>query len=115
MYNKIVLVGHVGQEIKKIETSTEMTSFSLAISEKRKEEMITHWIDCVCFGKTAELSQKLLGKGKKILIEGKLNTRKDNENRKWTNIIVEKFLLLTPKEQEQKNQEKVDNTADYPF
>jgi single-strand DNA-binding protein len=76
--NKVIIMGNLGQDPKKVETSTgnDMCRISLATSEKRGDKEFTEWHNIVCFGKTAELVMKYMKKGKTLLVEGSLRTNK---------------------------------------
>ena len=76
--NKAIIMGNLGQDPKRVETKndTVMCRFSLATSEKRKDEEFTEWHNIVAFGKTAELVLKYMKKGRTLLVEGSLRTSK---------------------------------------
>jgi len=65
--------------------------------EGEKKE-ITTWHSCVAWGKTAELTGRLLTKGKKIAVNGKITyndyTDGDGINRRVAEIVVSEFLML---------------------
>ena len=103
--NKVQLIGHVGSdpEIKNFEGGRMLASFSLATNESYtndKGEKVdqTQWHRLVAWGKTAELIDKYVNKGKEIAIEGKLTHRsydgKDGEKRYMTEVVVNEVLLL---------------------
>lgn len=76
-FNKVVLVGRLTRdpEVKQAGSSS-VASFSLAVGQtyvsngEKKEE--TSFFDCEAWGKLAEVFQKHTGKGKQVLIEGRL-------------------------------------------
>lgn len=75
--NKVILVGRLTRdpEIKQAGT-TSLASFSLAVGRsyvsngEKKEE--TDFFDCEAWGKLAEVFKKYTGKGKQVLISGRL-------------------------------------------
>lgn len=82
--NKVILVGHVGQdpEVRYTPDGTTITNISLATSEiwqdkftGEKKERI-EWHRVVLWGKKAEIARDSFRKGAKIYIEGILRTRK---------------------------------------
>jgi single-strand DNA-binding protein len=88
--NTVKLIGNVGNNpnIRTFERS-KLASFSLATKEtyeNQDSEEITkiQWHNIVAWGKIAEQCEALIGKGKFILIEGKLQTRNylNKENKK---------------------------------
>jgi single-strand DNA-binding protein len=80
--NKVILIGHLGQdpEVRFTPSGAAVANFSVATNESwtdksgTKQEK-TEWHKIVVWGKTAEICQKYLKKGKQIYIEGKLQTR----------------------------------------
>ncbi|MCU7613845.1 single-stranded DNA-binding protein [Chryseobacterium sp. GMJ5] len=103
--NKVTLIGHTGKEIEMttFENGNAKASVSLATSDhytNAKGEKVeeTQWHNLIAFGKTAEIFQKYVPKGKEIAIEGKLTYRsyddKDGIKRYITEIKVDEILLL---------------------
>jgi single-strand DNA-binding protein len=77
MYHKITLVGNLGRdpEMRYLGSGSPVTNFSMATSEKwtgqdgqRQERTI--WWRVSVFGKTAEICNEYLKKGRKVLVEG---------------------------------------------
>ena len=103
--NKVQLIGNVGQEptITNLESGKKVVRFSLATNEhykdaKGEKQTDTNWHNVVAWGKTAEIIEKYVTKGKEIAIDGKLTTRsyEDNEGikRYVTEVLVSEILLL---------------------
>ena len=98
MVNKVIIVGNLGHDpqLRQMENGTEIATFSVATSEKWKDkngekQSKTEWHKIVAFGKVAEIIGKYLGKGSKVYIEGKLQTRSwedDAGQKKYTTEIV---------------------------
>ena len=104
MKNRVQLIGHVGQEpeIKNLE-SGKLANLSIATNENytnAKGEKVeqTEWHRITAWGKTAEIIEKYVSKGKEIAIEGKLSYRnyddKDGNKRYVTEIIATEIILL---------------------
>lgn len=80
--NKVILQGNLGRdpETRTFDSGNSVTNFSLATSERRKNgdswEDHTEWHNCSAWGKTGENIQRFFQKGRKILVEGKMSTRK---------------------------------------
>ncbi len=81
--NKVILMGYVGRdpEIRYIETRC-MASFPLATTERGRRsasgEMMperTEWHNIVMFDSAAEIAEKYIRKGTRLLVEGKLRYR----------------------------------------
>lgn len=80
--NKVIIVGNLGQdpEIKTLGSGQSVANLSVATSESwtgkdgNKQER-TEWHRVIVWGKQAENAAKYLGKGSKVYVEGKLQTR----------------------------------------
>lgn len=103
--NKVTLIGFTGKEVEIVnfENGGIKASVSLATNDhytNAKGEKVeeTQWHSLVAFGKTAEIFQKYVQKGKEIAIEGKLTYRsyddKDGVKKYITEIRVDELLLL---------------------
>ncbi len=106
--NRVQLIGNPGAdpEVKTLETGTKLARFSLATNESYKNskgEKITEtqWHNLVAWGKTADLVEKYVRKGKELGLEGKLVNRQyettEGEKRYITEIVVQEILLLNNK------------------
>ncbi|TXD81114.1 single-stranded DNA-binding protein [Subsaximicrobium wynnwilliamsii] len=80
--NKVQLIGNLGKDpgIMKLESGKTLAKYSIANNESYKNakgELVkdTQWHNIVAWGKTAEIMEKYLIKGKEIAIEGKLTSR----------------------------------------
>lgn len=103
--NKVQLIGHVGQEpnITNLDNGKKVVRLSLATNEQYKngqgeKQTDTNWHSLVAWGKTADIIEKYVTKGKEIAIEGKLTSRsyegKDGVKRYVTEVVVSEILLL---------------------
>ncbi|APU67923.1 MAG: single-stranded DNA-binding protein [Bacteroidota bacterium] len=103
--NTVQLIGHVGNdpEIVNLESGKKLAKFSIATNENYKNskgEKITdtQWHNIVAWGKTAELIENYVPKGKEVGIEGKLTSRsyedKDGIRRYITEVVCNEILLL---------------------
>ncbi|MEY8849615.1 single-stranded DNA-binding protein [Psychroserpens sp. XS_ASV72] len=103
--NKVQLIGNLGNdpEIVKLESGKTLAKFSIATNESYKNaegEKVTdtQWHNVVAWGKTAEIIEKFVTKGKEIAIEGKLTNRSwdDNDGKKHyvTEVVVNELLML---------------------
>jgi single-strand DNA-binding protein len=97
--NRVQLIGNVGNdpEIKTLEGGKKLASLSIATNESytnEKGEKVeqTEWHRVTAWGKTAEIIEKYVTKGKEVAIEGKLSHRsyddKNGEKRYITEVIV---------------------------
>ena len=107
--NKVMLIGHLGDNVKMhyFEGGGSIGRFPLATNESYTkkdtgEKVIqTEWHNIVVRNKAAEICEKYLSKGDRVYIEGKIKTRKwqdDGGNDRYsTEINVDDFTFLTTK------------------
>lgn len=105
--NRVTLIGHTGKEVEMINFEKgKLAKVSLATNDyytnaagEKVEE--TQWHNLVCYGKTADIMQKYVEKGKEIAIEGKIIYKtydgEDGKKRYSTEIRVEELVLLGAK------------------
>lgn len=107
--NKVQLIGNLTRdpELKYIQQGNAFCIFGLATNrswvpsegQERREE--TEYHKLVAWGKLAELCSQLLTKGRKVYVEGRLQTRSwetaDGQQRTTTEIVVEDMILLDSK------------------
>ncbi|WP_125718273.1 single-stranded DNA-binding protein [Flavobacterium ustbae] len=104
--NKVQLIGNVGNdpEIKNFDNGKKNAQLTIATHERYtndKGEKVeqTEWHRVIAWGKTAELIEKYVVKGKEIAVEGKLTHRsyddKNGEKRYVTEVVVNEILLLS--------------------
>ena len=103
--NKVQLIGNTGNdpEIINLESGKKLAKFSIATNEnynndKGEKVTDTQWHNVIAWGKTAELIEKYVTKGKEVAIEGKLTHRsyedKSGEKRYVTEVVAGELLLL---------------------
>ena len=104
--NKVILIGNLGQdpEVRFSPSGTAVANLNLATSDtwmdrqsgQRQER--TEWHRVVLFNKTAEIAQQYLKKGSKVYIEGRLQTRKwqdqNGQDRYSTEIVANDMQML---------------------
>jgi len=107
--NKVMLIGHLGDEVKMhyFDDKNCVGRFPLATNEtytnKQTNERVTNteWHNIVVRNKAAEICEKYLSKGDKVYIEGRIKTRKwqdDKGNDRYsTEIYCNDFTFLTTK------------------
>lgn len=124
--NKVMLIGNVGKdpELKHTPSGIPVVSFNLATTDSWKDrsgnlQEHTDWHTIVAWRGLAEICQKLVKKGARVYIEGKLQTRKiedKNGNRKHiVEILADNMLLLDGKrnkEDQDYSQPLMDNDSD---
>ena len=105
MINKATLVGRLGAdpEIRNMGDGSPVANMRLATDESYKNaagEKVqqTEWHRVVTFGRLAEVAQDYMRKGRLIYVEGKLRTRKwqdqNNIDRYTTEIVASQIRML---------------------
>ena len=102
--NKVILVGNLGKdpESRTMQNGNKVVTFSLATSEtwndkasgERKEK--TEWHRVVIFNdRLAAVAERFLRKGRKVYVEGSLQTRKwtdqQGQERYSTEVVIDRF------------------------
>lgn len=105
--NKVLLIGNLGDDVKlhHFDEQNCIGRFPIATTESyisRTGERITEteWHNIVTRNKLAELCDRYLKKGDKVFVEGRIKTRKWDDNgqmRYTTEIVANSIEFLTPK------------------
>jgi len=117
--NKVQLIGNLTRdpELRYTPQGTAVCTFGLATNrswttdnnEKREE---TEFHRIVAWNKLAELCSQLLFKGRKVYVEGRLQTRnwtaQDGSQRQVTEVVIEEMIIL---DNRQSTEEEVSETA----
>ena len=106
--NKAILVGNLGRdpELRQTPNGQSVVNFTLATSEnwtdksgQRQER--TEWHRIVVWGRTAEMCNQYLSKGRTVYIEGRIQTRewedKDGNKRYTTEINASTVQFIGPR------------------
>jgi len=113
MYNKVILVGNLTRdvELKYTPTGTAIAKFGLAtnrtykdnVTGENKQEVM--FIDITDFGRSAEIANQYLRKGRRVLIEGRLVldqwVDQTGQKRSKHSIVAEKVQFMENKSSEQ--------------
>jgi single-strand DNA-binding protein len=104
--NKVILVGNLGQdpEIRYMQNGGAVANITIATSESWKDKNTgeqqekTEWHRCAAFRRLAEIIGEYCTKGQQVYVEGKLQTRKWQDNtgqdRYTTEIIIDELQML---------------------
>jgi single-strand DNA-binding protein len=103
--NKVMLIGNLGRdpEMRYTPSGRPVTTFTLATtrswkSSEGEQHSETEWFSIVAWGNLAEICKQYLLKGQQIYIEGRLQTRRwdDNEGIKHVNveIVANEMMML---------------------
>jgi single-strand DNA-binding protein len=126
--NKVMLIGNVGRdpEINVTGSGVRVATMRLATTESWKDrDGVQHdhtdWHTIVAWRGLAEVIERLVRRGSRVFIEGKLQTRnyedKEGIKRYVTEVIAENVLVLDSKKVEGDNEaaEPNTNSDDIPF
>ena len=111
--NKVILIGRLTDEPNiKYNEDLAIARYTLAVDRqfKKEGENGADFIKCVCFGRQAEFAEKYLSKGKKIAIEGRIQTG-SYENKKGEKVYTTDIIVNSQEFVESKSQEKVTRQA----
>jgi len=101
--NKVILIGTLGRdpEIKYTASGSPIANVNIATNESWKDKNTgetkerTEWHRIAIFGKLAEIVGQYLKKGSQVYFEGKLRTRKwqdqNGQDRYTTEVVVDQF------------------------
>jgi len=104
--NKVILIGNLGQDPDARFTAqgSAVTNLSVATDESYKDKQTgqmvpkTEWHRVVLFNRLAEIAKDYLRKGSKVYIEGRLQTRKwqdqQGQDRYSTEIVANELQML---------------------
>jgi single-strand DNA-binding protein len=130
--NKVMIIGHLGRdpEMRYTPSGRPVTTFNVATSRtwntsdgERHNE--TEWFNIVTWGNLAEICKQYLVKGQQVYIEGRLQTRRwdDNDGVKHTSIeiVANEMMMLGERRDASTNNQagesvSLDNDEDeFPF
>ena len=107
--NKVILIGNLGADpdARMSQQGSAITNLNIATDESYKDkttgQMVpkTEWHRVVMFNRLAEIAKDYLRKGSKVYIEGKLQTRKwqdqSGQDRYTTEIVANELQMLDSK------------------
>ncbi len=107
--NKVMLIGNLGKdpEVRYTPGGDPVATFTLATNEawKDKEGNLqerTEWHNIVAWRRLAEFCGEWLKKGKKVYVEGRIQTRSyedknTGQKKNFTEIVSDNIIMLDPK------------------
>ena len=111
--NTAIITGNLTRdpELRQTASGTSVLQFSVAVNDRVKENGEwtdrANYIDCTMFGTRADSLSKMLHKGSKVAVQGKLHWsswEKNGEKRSKVEIWPDTVELLTPRNQGQQGQ-----------
>lgn len=108
-YNRVILAGNITRdiELRHLPSNTAVATIGLAVNESFKDrdgnrQDRATFVDCEAFGRTAEVMSQYLGKGRPVLIEGKLRLDqwqdKEGNTRSKLKVIIDGFTFVDSRE-----------------
>lgn len=126
--NKVMIIGRLGRdpEMRYTPSGRPVTTFSVATDrnwntsegERRSE---TEWFNVVAWGGLAEICKQYLTKGQLVYVEGRLQTRRweDQEGNKRTavEIVANEMIMLSERREANANtaESAVAEEDEFPF
>ena len=91
----ITIAGNIGKsaETRRTPNGDAVTSWSLAVEERKGSEKRTIWFDCSLWGKRGESLAPYLTKGGKVAVSGELSTR-EHDGKTYLTVRAEQVTLL---------------------
>ncbi|MGZ6266319.1 MAG: single-stranded DNA-binding protein [Candidatus Limnocylindrales bacterium] len=109
--NKAMIIGNLGRdpEMRYTQNGQAVTQFTVAVNRNYKDSSgewkeETEWFRVVAWAALAERTAEYLRKGRKVYVEGRLQTRswddKDGQKRYTTELIANTVTALDPRPRE---------------
>jgi single-strand DNA-binding protein len=107
-FNRVILVGNLTRdpELRYLQSGMAVADIGLAVNDRRKNangEWVeeTTFVDCVFWGRTAEVAGEYLSKGSPVLVEGRLKLdrweSKDGQKQSKMRVVCERMQMLGAK------------------
>lgn len=118
--NKVLLIGRLTRDVELSQSGSTYAKFTLAINRQFKDKdgsKKADFINCVAFGKTAEVLTQYTQKGSQIGVDGSLQVssyEKNGVKQFSTSVVVESIELLERKQEQQVNYQQPQSTYKAP-
>ena len=123
--NKVMIIGHLGRdpEMRFTPSMRPVTNFSVATNrswttQDGERHTETEWFNVVAWGSLAEICNQYLKKGQQVYIEGRLQTRRwEEEGVKRSNveIVAKEMIMLGKRTQKDSADQNEDEDFDTNF
>ncbi len=122
--NKVMLIGRLGAdpEFRYTQDGRPVAKFRMATNSywKKDEEKQTRteWHRVIAFGRTAEICQEYLKKGRQVYVEGPQRTRSwedQDGNKRWTTEVAAQNILMLGNRPDEVNHPETEENEDPPF
>ena len=109
--NRVNISGNLTRDpdLRATASGMQVLGFGVAVNDRRKNQQTGEWedypnfVDCTMFGNRAESLGRILRKGMKVAIEGKLrysSWEKDGQRRSKIEVIVDEIELMSQNQQQ---------------
>ena len=110
--NKVILMGRLTRDpdVKQTQSGRLVARFTLAVdrniskANRREDQHTADFIGCEAWEKTADFAEKFLAKGKRVLLEGRIQTgsyeAQDGTKRYTTDVIAERIEFADSRRQD---------------
>lgn len=106
--NRVMLIGNIVRdpEMRYTPSGTAVVTFTVAsnrdwVDANGQKQEETEFVRCVAWSKLAEICAQILRKGRKVYVEGRLQTRKwqgqDGQDKYTTEVVVGEMIALDSK------------------
>ena len=118
--NSVNLIGRLSNspEIRHTANNQVVCRFTLAVTRRFKNQAGDYeadFINCVAFGKTAELIGNYVEKGQQLAVEGRIQTgsytAQDGSKRYTTDVVVENITFINSKKSASERKESESTTT----
>lgn len=101
--NKVIIVGRLTRdpEVRYTQSGKTVASFSVAVDSGFGENKKADFIPVVAWDKLGEIVGNNLGKGRRVLVEGRLQIRdyeKDGQKRRQADVVAQNIEFLDSKQ-----------------
>lgn len=117
--NRVILTGRWTKDIdlKYLGDGTAVAKSTIAVDDGWGDKKKTHFFNVVMWKKTADVVAQYSGKGKKIMVDGRLQQRswdKDGVKQYAIEVVAEQVEFLEPKDQSGQKSQSQPNNNDAP-
>ena len=108
--NRVMIIGNLGRdpELRYTTRGNAVCNFTVAVNRPgrtdengRRSEDETEWFSVVAWDKLAETCNQFLSKGRKVYVEGRLQTRawegQDGQQRSRVEVVAQNMVMLDAK------------------
>lgn len=122
--NKVIVTGNLTRdpEIRTTASGTDILTLGLAVNDRVKNGVTGEWedyanfVNCVLFGKRAVSIAKIVSKGSKVAVDGRLRWsqwERNGEKRSKIEVIIDDIEVISKKSASNYDNQYVEDTPIY--